>query len=89
MTLKIVTPDGTEVRQKLVFTEPELAEELHSNTRMIAQLRRLGAIEAIQLGNKFVYRAVDVEQFLEDFKGCDLSNEYTIAEAVRRIKKRS
>ena len=55
MTLEIVTPDGTEARQKLVFTEPELAEELRSNTRMIAQLRGLGAIEAIQLGNKFVY----------------------------------
>ena len=41
MTLKIVTPDGTEVRQKLVFTEPELAEELHTNTRMIAQRKRL------------------------------------------------
>lgn len=87
MILKVICPDGSLITQKLSYTEQELAEALCSNTRLIGLLRKLGALEGIYLGNKYIYTAEQVEEFLHDYRGYDLTNEYTIAEAVRQVRK--
>lgn len=69
------------LRPKLVFTTAELAEELHMTTDKVNLLRKVGLIEGIKKGNTYIFSRLEVERFLQVYKGADLSNEEHIKHA--------
>lgn len=69
----------------MTYTHVQLCDVLHTTSRTLDYLRNCGAIKAIRLGNKFIYRVDEVKKFLKDFDGHDLTNETTIKMAVRQV----
>ncbi len=69
----------------MTYTHPQLCDVLHTTSKTLDYLRNCGAIKAIRLGNKFIYRVDEVKKFLKDFEGHDLTNEATIKMAVRQV----
>ena len=68
--------------QSLVYTTKELADELHTSSDKIDLLRRAGAIKGIKKGKGFIFTIEEVKDFLERFKGADLSNHESIKRAL-------
>lgn len=74
--------------EKLVYTTAELAEALsfRKQTARIDQLRRCGALTAIKKGTSYIFTREEVDKFLKDFNGYDLSNEKAIVQAVKEVR---
>ena len=72
----------------LVYTTEELADELHTHTHRINDLRRLGAIEGIKKGVGWIYSYDEVKRFLKDYKGADLGTIKSIKAEVLKRRRR-
>lgn len=75
-----VTREGLPI---MTLTTEQAMQVLGTSDRLLKTLRDLGALKGILLGNKFVYHVEEINQFLNHYAGCDLSNQYTIQAAVK------
>lgn len=76
---------------KLAYSTEEVAYHLSTNPHRIHLLRECGALVGIKNGNKFIFSRKELDRFLEDFQGYDLSTETNVKLAVadiRRLKAR-
>ncbi len=74
--------------RRLTYTTEQLAEELNTNRNLISILREEGAITGIKKGNGYIYTCSEVDQFLNDWVGMDMSNRETIRESMIEIERR-
>lgn len=70
------------------YTTAEVATRLHTHRNMIDRLRRNGLLSGIKLGKGFIYSEEEVQRFLRNYAGLDLSNETTMIEARRTVERR-
>ena len=63
------------------YTTAEVATRLHTHRNMIDRLRRNGLLSGIKLGKGFIYSEEEVQRFLRNYAGLDLSNETNMLEA--------
>lgn len=73
----------------LVLTTEEVASALHTHRNMVDRLRRNGLINGIKLGKGFIFATTEIESFLKNYAGMDLSNEVAMQEARREIERES
>ena len=67
----------------LVFTTEETADLLKVNRKIIDSLRKTGVLNGIKLGKTFIFSAKEIDRFLEQYEGTDLSNEFQMEQARR------
>lgn len=77
-----------EQKELKTYTTKELAKLLNTHEDYINLLRKNGAIVGTKLGNKNVYSSEEIESFLKDYKGYELSNEAEIRNSVSEIYKK-
>lgn len=70
------------------YTTAEVATRLHTHRNMIDRLRRNGLLSGIKLGKGFIYSEEEVQRFLRNYAGLDLSNETNMLEARRTVERR-
>ena len=70
------------------YTTAEVANRLHTHRNMIDRLRRNGLLNGIKLGKGFIYSEEEVQRFLRNYAGLDLSNESNMLEARRTVERR-
>lgn len=70
------------------YTTAEVATMLHTHRNMIDRLRRNGLLSGIKLGKGFIYSEEEVQRFLRNYAGLDLSNETNMLEARRTVERR-
>ena len=70
------------------YTTAEVATRLHTHRNMIDRLRRNGLLNGIKLGKGFIYSEEEVQRFLRNYAGLDLSNESNMLEARRTVERR-
>lgn len=70
------------------YTTAEVATRLHTHRNMIDRLRRNGLLNGIKLGKGFIYSEEEVQRFLRNYVGLDLSNESNMLEARRTVERR-
>lgn len=70
------------------YTTAEVATRLHTHRNMIDRLRRNGLLNGIKLGKGFIYSEEEVQRFLRNYAGLDLSNETNMLEARRTVERR-
>ena len=68
----------------LVFTTEEVADLLKVNRKIIDSLRKTGILHGIKLGKGFIFSANEINRFLEDYEGADLSNEFQMTQERNR-----
>lgn len=65
--------------ENLLYTVPQVAEILHSNTNYVHKLRKAGLIPFMKLG-QYKCRKVALEAFLAQAEGKDLTDPFNITE---------
>ena len=70
----------------LVFTTEEVADLLKVNRKLIDSLRKTGILHGIKLGKSFIFSANEIDRFLKEYEGADLSNEFQM-EQERNIRR--
>lgn len=70
----------------LTYTTKQLAHELNVSRNKIDMLRKLGILTGMKNGKGYIYTHDEVQTFLHDYNGADISNEQTI-NAYRKEKK--
>lgn len=64
----------------MLYTVPEVAEILKSNTDYVYKLQRSGLLKFIKMG-RWKCRKTTLEEFLEKYDGMDLTDPFNIKEA--------
>lgn len=72
----------------LTYTTAQLAEELNTSRNLVDILRQEGALTGIKKGNGYIYTYTEIERFLEDWAGMDMSNRFAIRESMVEIERR-
>lgn len=67
----------------------ETAEALGVSVDYLRRLRELKLIEAIKLGNSYMYPQTAIQRFYDEFQGVDLSGENLAIIAQERAKKKA
>jgi hypothetical protein len=83
--LKLVVLTKSQLIEKLTYTTHELAEAFHTHDNQISMWRQCKALKGIKKGKEYIYSKNEVDQFLEDFTGFDLSNENKTLKAVHEV----
>lgn len=73
---------------ELTLTTEELAAGLHTSRNLIYVLQNEGALVGIRKGKTYIYPAKEVEQFLTDYTGLDISNREAIKRSVAVVNAR-
>lgn len=81
----IATKAVTQGMNQLVFTTRELADQLKTHEARVGMWRQCGAIKGIKKGKEYIFSRSEVERFLEDYAGYDLSNEFKVKFAVHEV----
>lgn len=64
----------------MLYTVPEVAEILKSNTDYVYKLQRSGLLKFIKMG-RWKCRKATLEEFLAKYDGMDLTDPFNIKEA--------
>lgn len=72
----------------LTYTTAQLAAELNTSRNLIDILRQEGALVGIKKGNGYIYHYKEIERFLQEFAGMDMSNRHAIRESMIEIERR-
>lgn len=73
---------------RLVYTSDELAEKLGTTEKKITEWRQAGAIRGIFKGKAYIYPKAEVERFLHDYLGKNLSNKAYTAASVALVNRK-
>ena len=73
---------------KLTLTTSEVATHLNTSRNLIDILRQEGAITGIKKGNGYIYPVREIERFLTEWIGLDISNREAIRESIAIIERR-
>jgi excisionase family DNA binding protein len=73
---------------ELTYTTEELAEGLHTSRNLIYILQSEGALVGIRKGKTYIYPAKEVDQFLADYTGLEISNKEAIQRSVAIVNAR-
>lgn len=68
--------------ENLVYTVPEVAKILKTNTDYVYNLQRAGLLKFIKLG-RWKVRKQTLEEFLAKYDGYDLTNPFDVRECER------
>lgn len=60
------------------YTRKELAEKLCCNENLISKLAKNGLLDYVKVGRSYIFTQKSVNNFLEKYKNCDLSNDQQI-----------
>lgn len=76
---KKLIEDGitSENMEEMLLTVPEVAEILKTNTDYVYKLQKAGIIRFMKIG-RLKCRKSTLEQFLEKYDGCDISDPFNI-----------
>ena len=69
----------------LTYTTKQLAKELNVSRNKIDMLRKIGVLTGMKNGKGYIYPSDEIDSFLKNYKGADISNEGTI-NAFRKEK---
>lgn len=72
----------------VTYTTEELADLLKTNRHMIGNLKRYGIIKGMKIGKNTIYSEDEVKEFLQEYRGADLSNPNMIQIEYAKHKKR-
>lgn len=73
---------------RLVYTSAELADKLRVTEKKITEWRQAGAIQGIFKGKAYIYPRAEVDRFLHDYLGRDLSNKFETEASVALVNRR-
>lgn len=65
----------------MLYTVPEVAEILKSNTDYVYKLQRSGLLKFMKMG-RWKCRKATLEEFLEKYDGMDLTDPFNIKEVA-------
>ncbi|MFV0551484.1 MAG: hypothetical protein ACK5L6_06130 [Anaerorhabdus sp.] len=83
--LKLVVLTKSQLIEKLTYTTHELAEAFHTHDNQISMWRQCKALKGIKKGKEYIYSRKEIDIFLDDYAGCDLSNENKTLKAVHEV----
>jgi excisionase family DNA binding protein len=63
--------------EDMLYTVPEVAAILKTNVDYVYKLQRAGLIRFMKIG-RYKCRKSTLEQFLERFDGCDISDPFNV-----------
>ena len=63
--------------EDMLYTVPEVAAILKTNVDYVYKLQRAGLIRFMKIG-RYKCRKSTLEQFLEKFDGCDISDPFNV-----------
>ena len=63
--------------EDMLYTVPEVASILKTNVDYVYKLQKAGLIRFIKVG-RLKCRKATLEQFLEKYDGCDISDPYNV-----------
>lgn len=63
--------------EDLLYTIPEAAEMMKTSQGCVHNLRKAGLLKCLKLGS-YKVRRVELERFLEEYEGKDLTDPYNI-----------
>lgn len=69
------------------YTQAQVAKLLHTGRSKVEQLERFGLLEGRKMGKAKVFSADEIQAFLAETKGADLSNITAIQAFVERRNK--
>lgn len=72
----------------LTYTTQQLAEQLNTSRNLIDILRQEGALTGIKKGNGYIFTHTEIERFLDEWTGMDMSNRHAIRESMIEIERR-
>lgn len=64
------------------YTTAELADALHCSVRQVRRLHKYGLITGIRTARGYVFHELEITNFWNTYRGCDLSNEDKIRAAA-------
>ena len=73
---------------RITLTTKEVAEQLCTSRNMVDTLRQEGAIIGIKKGNGYIFHYKEIERFVEEFTGLDMSNREAIRQSLNEIRRR-
>lgn len=74
-------------KDRISYTTNEAVKATGINRYLLQKYRESGILKAVKCGRNYIYLKKDLEEMLERFKGCDLSNEHEIKKAVLTSRK--
>lgn len=80
--LKSVVLTKSQLVEQLTYTTHELAEAFHTHDNQISMWRQCKALKGIKKGKEYIFSRKEIDKFLEDYAGCDLSNQNKTIKAV-------
>lgn len=63
--------------EDILYTVPEVAKIIKTNTNYVYELIKAGHLPVLKLGSMKIRRTA-LLQFLEKFEGCDLTNPHEV-----------
>ena len=63
--------------EEMLYTVPEVAKILKTNVEYVYKLQKSGLLRFMQIG-RLKCRKSTLEQFLEKYDGCDISDPFNI-----------
>ena len=80
MTTYPVSQDGYPI---MTLSTKGTCQALNTSEETLKILRDFGCLKGMLIGKKFSYSIIEIEEFLNLYRGCDMSNRYTIAAAIK------
>lgn len=65
------------------YTTAELADALHCSVRQVRRLHKYGLVKGIRTARGYVFHELEIANFWNTYRGCDLSNEDKIIIAAK------
>lgn len=72
--------------EDMLYTVPEVAEILKTNIDYVYKLHKSGIIRFMKIG-RLKCRKVTLEQFLEKYDGCDISDPFNVQKMEEGVTK--
>lgn len=80
MTTYPVSQDGYPI---MTLSTEQACKALNTSEETLRLLRGFDCLKGMLIGKKFSYSLIEIEEFLNFYRGCDMSNRYTIAAAIK------
>ena len=72
--------------EDMLYTVPEVAAILKTNVDYVYKLQKSGIIRFMKIG-RLKCRKITLEQFLEKYEGCDISDPFNIQKIEEEVNK--
>lgn len=69
-----------------MFTQSEVAKLLNCNKDNITMLREVGVLKAIKTGRNYMYPKQELERFINEYVGLDVSNRANAASSLAYVE---